>query len=350
LTGHTGFKGGWCALWLNLLKAEVLGYSLEPPTDPSFYEAVRLSDYVQTIIGDVRDYDFLLDTLKRFRPEIVFHFAAQALVRSSYADPKETFETNIMGTVNLLEAIRQVPEVRAVVIVTSDKCYENKEWVYGYREHDEMGGADPYSASKGCAELLVSAYRRSFFRPGGDGDIHRTAIASVRAGNVMGGGDWAADRLVPDCVRAFSKDEQVTLRNPKAYRPWQFILDPLYGYLILGALLYKGEVEFAEGWNLGPDIEKGYSVLDVVKLVARFWGSGSYQITPDASSPEAGLLQLDTSKAWYRLGWRPIYSTKETLEKTIAWYKLFYDDSSADMTEFSVRMIREYMKRLSLKD
>ena len=270
VTGHTGFKGSWLTLWLTIMGAKVLGYALEPNTDPSLFNVLNLQKDIDHVIGDIRDFEKLREVITEFKPEIVFHLAAQPLVRLSYREPRLTYETNVMGTVNLLEAIRQTKSVRAVVNVTSDKCYENKEWVWGYREIDPMGGYDPYSSSKGCSELITAAYRNSYFKN------TEAAVASARAGNVIGGGDWAEDRLIPDIVRSLSQGKQIIIRNPKATRPWQHVLEPLSGYLLLGKLLYEKGQEFAEAWNFGPSDSSVMTVEEIVKKSIEIWGSGSY--------------------------------------------------------------------------
>lgn len=273
LTGHTGFKGGWLSLWLQSLGANVTGYALLPPTQPSLYEVARVGDGMYSHIADIRDLDRLVAVMRETRPEIVIHMAAQPLVRYSYVNPVETYATNVMGTVNLLEAVRQVGGVRVVVNVTSDKCYENREWIWGYREHDPMGGYDPYSSSKGCAELVAAAYRNSFFNPEAFG-THGVALASVRAGNVIGGGDWAEDRLIPDFMRAIMAGRAVVIRSPHAIRPWQHVLEPLSGYLLLAQHLWTDGPAFAEGWNFGPVDEDAKPVEWIVEQLTGLWGGG----------------------------------------------------------------------------
>jgi CDP-glucose 4,6-dehydratase len=263
LTGHTGFKGSWLSIWLDSLGANVHGYSLKPPTDPSLFNLCSIDRFTNSTIGDIRNRDLLKATLQKAQPEIVFHLAAQPLVRESFKNPVETYETNVMGTVNLLDAVRACPSVKAVVIVTTDKCYENREWHWGYRENDPMGGYDPYSSSKGCAELVTAAYRQSFFNPK-DFDNHHIAVASARAGNVIGGGDWALDRLVPDCLKAILDGRKIIVRNPHAIRPWQHVLEPLRGYLLLAQKLFENGPQFAEAWNFGPDDRDCRPVIDVV--------------------------------------------------------------------------------------
>jgi len=322
VTGHTGFKGSWLSLWLSELGAEVYGYALDAPTTPSlFEEADVLSVLVGHEIGDVRDKGRLKAYVQKVRPEIVFHMAAQPLVRLSYVEPAETFETNVMGTVNLLEAVRSTPSVRVCQVITSDKCYENREWVYAYRENDPMGGYDPYSNSKGCSELVVSSYRQSFFHPERISE-HGVSLSSVRAGNVIGGGDWALDRIIPDCIRALENDEPVNIRNPHAIRPWQHVLEPLSGYLWLAAKQYIEPEPHAEGWNFGPGSIGNVPVSDIAEMVVKAWGSGSYACENlDADKVhEARFLKLDITKAKDILKWQPVNSVDDAIRMTVKWY------------------------------
>ena len=317
VTGHTGFKGSWLSEWLLSLGAEVTGYALEPPTEPNLFDAIGLGSRVRHVLADVRDVDRLTVELRAAQPEIVFHLAARAIVRQAYAEPRDTFETNIMGTVNVLEAVRACTSVRAVVVVTSDKCYENLEVDHAYRESDAMGGRDPYSASKGAAELVTRAYRDSYFSEG-------AGVASARAGNVIGGGDWGADRIVPDCVRALTADTPIVVRNPDAIRPWQHVLEPLSGYLQLGARLLSGDRAAASAWNFGPDVATGErSVRWVVERLVESWGSGTWQ-PPTAAGPqphEAHRLSLDSTRARERLGWRPVWDAATAIQHTATWYR-----------------------------
>ena len=330
LTGHTGFKGSWLSRWLISLGANVRGFALDPPTVPSLFNDLDLALEMDSDIGDIRDARKLTNDLVEFCPEIVFHLAAQPLVRLSYVDPRTTYETNVMGTLNLYEAVRSSESVRAVISVTTDKCYENREQVWGYRENDPMGGYDPYSSSKGCAELLSSAYRNSYFNPDEYGKKHSVSISTVRAGNVIGGGDWAADRLVPDCVRALTKGEEIIIRSPHSIRPWQHVLEPLSGYLTLAERMYTDGPSFGGAWNFGPGDEGAMDVESVVKAVIESWGSGSYRIAEDASLHEARLLKLDISKARAFLGWKPLYSTLEAIANSITLYReLILDPVSA---------------------
>ncbi|MCP2619673.1 CDP-glucose 4,6-dehydratase [Candidatus Aminicenantes bacterium AC-334-K16] len=350
ITGHTGFKGSWLSLWLKELGAKVIGYSLEPPTKPNLFEAINLKDKVTHIVGDVRNEVYLTSIFKKFQPEFVFHLAAQSLVRLSYKLPKLTYETNVIGTVNVLEAVRKTESVRVCVVITSDKCYENIEWIYGYRETDPVGGYDPYSSSKGCAELVISAYRRSFFNPKDYGKTHNVALSSVRAGNVIGGGDWGEDRLIPDCVRALSKRETVIIRNPSAIRPWQYVLEPLSGYLLLGALMYKDGTRYNDAWNFGPNEESIITVEELVKLVIKHWGNGNYTMDISKHPHEAAFLKLDISKARALIGWKPIYDIYKAVEKTISWYLNFYNGMQKEMLyEFTVREIVEYINSMGIK-
>lgn len=326
VTGHTGFKGSWLSFWLTQLGAKVTGYALEPPTDPSLFGSLELGQSMHGIVADVRDRQRLADELRAAKSEVVFHLAAQAIVRTSYSDPQGTYDTNVMGTVNLLEAARACDLVKAVVVITSDKCYQNLENGHSFKESDPMGGRDPYSSSKGCAELVTEAYRASFFAPVGDSAGLRSAagLASARAGNVIGGGDWAADRIIPDCVRALSGGKPIVVRNPGAVRPWQHVLEPLSGYLWLATLLLRDAETYSGPWNFGPGLADGSrEVRWVVDRFIQEWGTGEW-ITPNAKQAalhEAGLLALDSSKAQERLGWRPVWSAAQAVQETAAWYR-----------------------------
>jgi CDP-glucose 4,6-dehydratase len=320
VTGHTGFKGAWLAEWLTTLGAEVTGYALDPPTQPNLFDALDLGARLQHVVADIRDRDRVVAEVQAAQPSVIFHLAAQALVRRAYAEPHETFETNVMGTVNVLEAARACPSVRAVVVVTSDKCYQNLETGRPFRETDALGGRDPYSASKGCAELVTAAYRASYFADG-------AAVASVRAGNVIGGGDWAADRIVPDCVRALAEGEPILVRNPDAVRPWQHVLEPLSGYLWLAALLLRDGHGYECAWNFGPT-EAG-AVRPVRWVVDRFveeWGSGSWTTPADAGRQphEAHHLSLDSTKAREQLGWSPVWDALTAVRQTASWYRDYH--------------------------
>jgi len=344
ITGVTGFKGGWLAQWLITLGAEVTGYSLDPPSQPSFFKATRLDKDLHFVHGDIRDLGRLQRTLSDHKPEIVFHLAAQALVSLSYTEPHQTYETNVMGTVNLLESVRQTPSVRAVINVTSDKCYENREWIWGYRESDALGGRDPYSSSKGCAELVTNSYLCSFFDPHRFNKDHKVSLASVRAGNVIGGGDWGTDRLLPDAVRALSEGDPVFIRSPKSIRPWQHVLDPLYGYLLLGTRLLKEGPTYGGPWNFGPGDGEICTVENLIQKACLLWGKGSYELDRRDHPHEAGWLRLDSSKARVRLGWKAIYSVEEALQKTMEWYRLFYSGGDPKaMKRVTAAQIKQYM-------
>lgn len=340
LTGHTGFKGSWLALWLQSLGAKVTGYALRPPSNPCLFEAANVAQGMKSIIGDIRDGDALAGCIGGDLPEIVIHMAAQPLVRRSYADPVETYSTNVMGTVNLLEAVRRTPSVRAVVVVTTDKCYENKEWVWGYRETEPMGGFDPYSSSKGCAELVTAAYRNSFFNLD-QYPMHKVALATARAGNVIGGGDWAEDRLIPDILNAFEKARPVVIRYPNSIRPWQHVLEPLTGYMMLAENLYNEGITCAEAWNFGPNDDDSKTVCWIAGQLAQQWGEGVSWTTDQSVQPhEALYLKLDCSKAKARLGWMPKWTIDQSLENIVVWHKAYL--GGADMREVSLRQIEKY--------
>jgi CDP-glucose 4,6-dehydratase len=335
LTGHTGFKGSWLSLWLQGLGAELQGYALAPPTTPDLFTEARVGDGMASTIADIRDLASLQSALQAFQPEVVIHMAAQPLVRLSYADPVGTYATNVMGTVHLLEAVRQTASVRAVVNVTTDKCYENREWVWGYREDEPMGGHDPYSNSKGCSELVSSAYRRSFFQQGG------AAVATARAGNVIGGGDWAADRLVPDILRSFERGAPVVIRNPHATRPWQHVLEPLSGYLLLAQRLCEAGPAFAEGWNFGPREEDARPVQWIVERLVEGWGRGASWQRDGADNPhEANHLKLDISKARARLGWQPQWTLDHALHSIVHWHRSWREHH--DMRALCQQQIAQY--------
>ena len=340
ITGHTGFKGSWLSLWLQRLGSEITGYALSPPTTPSLFAVARVADDMRSIIADIRDAEGLAVSLREASPDIVIHMAAQSLVRYSYLAPVETYATNIMGTVHLLDAVRQSDSVRAVVNVTSDKCYQNMEWPWGYRENDSLGGYDPYSSIKGRAELITAAYRKSYFNPSKRIE-HGVAVASGRAGNVVGGGDWARDRLVPDVLRAFEAGEPVQIRNPHAIRPWQHVLEPLSGYLALAEKLYIEGHAYAESWNFGPVDADVRPVQCIVEQLTAEWGEGAmWQLDKNPQPHEAHYLKLDSSKAQAKLGWRPRWDLSETLGCTVAWYKVFLKGS--DMKTLTLRQIAEY--------
>ncbi len=340
VTGHTGFKGGWMSLWLHSMGAEVKGYALAPSTEPSFYEAARLDELIESEIGDVRDAQKLAASVQAFRPDVVIHMAAQPLVRYSFAEPLETFETNVMGTANLLEAIRSVGTVRAVVNVTTDKCYENKEWHWGYREDEPLGGYDPYSASKACSELVTSSFRQSFFNSA-DYETHGCAIASGRAGNVVGGGDWSPDRLIPDILRDFENGKAVAIRNPNSIRPWQHVLEPVSGYLLLAQNLFEHGVEFGEAWNFGPDESSAKTVEYLVSQMVAHWdGDASWTVDDGPHPHEAQYLKLDCSKARNELRWYPKWGIAATLEAVVGWHRAFL--AGDDMRDYSLAEIKRY--------
>lgn len=337
LTGHTGFKGAWMSLLLKELGADVHGFALPPDDERSVFVTTRVEQLVRHRVGDVRDLAALRTALAEARPSIVIHMAAQSLVRLSYAEPVETYSTNVLGTVHLLEAVRRAPEVESVVIVTSDKCYENVSSIWGYRENDRLGGDDPYSNSKACAELVVNAYRRSFF---GDGAAAR--IASARAGNVIGGGDWARDRLVPDAIRAFSADDVLRIRNPHSVRPWQHVLEPVFGYLALAQRLTQDGRELAEGWNFGPTPSSEVPVERIADTLARLWGgSASWEQERGPHPHEASRLKLDCAKAAARLGWRPLLDLDQALRLTVEWYRAFA--AGHDMREVTQAQIEQVL-------
>lgn len=319
LTGHTGFKGSWLAFWLTKLGAQITGYSLPPETSPNHHDLLRSE--INSVVADIRDSETLEKTFAEVSPEIVFHLAAQPFVRRSYREPLTTFETNVMGTARLLEACRKTPSVRAIVTITSDKCYENREWSWGYRENDSMGGHDPYSASKGCTELLSASWRNSFFPTARYGTDHHVLLATARAGNVVGGGDWGEDRLICDIIRSIHSGKEVQIRSPQSVRPWQHVLEPLGGYLLLGQKLLEGSKEFAEGWNFGPTDDCTWTVQQVVESIKKEWDTFSYKITQNPQLHEASLLRLDCSKARMRLQWTPVWDAAITFEKTIRWYR-----------------------------
>lgn len=343
ITGHSGFKGAWLSAWLLRMGAEVKGYSLEPDTNPSLFTELELAKNMQSVFADIRDYDRLSEELSDFKPEVVLHLAAQPLVRFSYDEPRYTLEVNAMGTTNILEAVRHCDSVRSVVNVTTDKCYENKETGQAYKETDPMGGYDPYSCSKGVSELITNSYRNSFFNPEEYGKKHQVALASARAGNVIGGGDWAKDRLIPDTVKSLAAGKKLILRSPDAVRPWQHVLEPLSGYLLLAARMIQEPTQFASGWNFGPETEDNLTVLEVVKKAIGIWGRGEYEIIPNTTMHEAKLLHLDISKAKDKLNWKPVYNFDQSVEQTILWYKGFYEDkmSAKELTE---RQLSDYLK------
>jgi len=339
LTGHTGFKGSWLSLWLVSLGASVKGYALNPNTTPSLFNEAKVGRVIDSQIGDIRDQEALHESMTTFNPDVLIHMAAQPLVRYSYDSPIETYEVNVIGTAKVLEVARNCAKLKAIVNITTDKCYENDERSQGYKENDPMGGHDPYSSSKGCAELVTLAYRRSFLQDQG------VSLASVRAGNVIGGGDWADDRLIPDILRSFEKNKPVVIRNPKATRPWQHVLEPLSGYLVLAQKMYNNHKEYAEGWNFGPreeDVKPVDWILD--KMISK-WPDSSWELDQNSNPHEAGFLKLDISKAESKLGWKPVWELSYTLEKIIAWQKAWLNKE--DMQVACLAEIEEYTKEMS---
>lgn len=340
ITGHTGFKGSWICLLLNQWGADVYGYALEPPTNPSMFNEAKIGELMTSNIGDIRDYNNLLKVMQQVQPEIVIHMAAQPLVRESYRMPIETYSINVMGTVHLLEACRNTKSVNTIVNVTTDKCYENREWLWGYRENEPMGGYDPYSNSKGCSELVTSSFRNSYFNPLKYAE-HGVALASARAGNVIGGGDWADDRLIPDFIRAISKGEEVKIRSPYAIRPWQHVLEPLTGYLTLAAKLYTDGNDYAQGWNFGPDDQDAKNVEWITKTICELWGEGaSFSIDTKLQPHEANYLKLDCSKAKAELNWFPKWNIETTLKSIVDWNKAFINGEN--IREITNNQIKQY--------
>lgn len=342
ITGHTGFKGSWLSLWLASLGAKVTGYALDPPTVPSLYDLCKIGELINTIKGDIRDYNHLLNAIQESKPEIVIHLAAQPLVLYSYEQPVETFSTNVMGTVNLLEAVRNTNKIRAVINVTTDKCYENKEWTWGYRENDTLGGHDPYSGSKVCSEMVTASYRHSFFNMS-DYKKHGVLIATARAGNVIGGGDWAENRIIPDCIRAITGNEKIIIRNPDFTRSWQHVLEPLAGYMMLSQRLYEGDMIAADAWNFGPDETETKRIEAIVKIFCELWGKGAaYSLKKTKQFPESGLLKLDSSKAKMALDWRPRWNLDRALQSIVEWTKGYM--GGVDPMALCMNQINEYMK------
>jgi CDP-glucose 4,6-dehydratase len=337
LTGHTGFKGSWLTTWLTLLGAAVRGYSLDLPSNPNHFSLLKKNIPVDDCRGDVRNFEQLNRCLQEFQPEMVFHLAAQPLVRVSYDEPLRTFDTNMMGTANLLESCRRACSVRAAVIITTDKCYENKEWIWGYRENDLLGGHDPYSASKACAEIITASFRRSFAND-------HLLIASCRAGNVIGGGDWAGERLIPDLIRSATENNAAIIRMPNAVRPWQHVLEPLYGYLLLGQKLLEGKKTFDEAWNFGAGMEDHLSVEKVADLSSQYWDQIKYKIVHNNDKHETTLLTLDSSKARQRLGWKNQWTLEQSIERTMIWYREFYEQKKL----LTQHQIEEYSRHVLL--
>ncbi len=341
VTGHTGFKGSWLSIWLHALGAEVVGVGLEPATERDNFVLTGIGKRIKADIrADIRDGQRMKEIFEEFKPEIVFHLAAQPLVRLSYEIPVETYQTNLMGTINILEAIRTTDSVKVGVMITTDKCYENKEQIWGYRENEPMGGYDPYSSSKGAAEIAISSWRRSFMNPDKYSE-HGKSIASVRAGNVIGGGDWALDRIIPDCIRALEGGVPIDIRSPRSVRPWQHVLEPLSGYLLLAMKMWESPTDYCEGWNFGPRSESISTVWDVASRVVENYGSGSLRDLSDPNAlHEASLLMLDISKAKFRLGWEPSWTINKTVEVTARWYK---DYKFKDVLQLCIDQVKEYV-------
>ncbi|WP_226666198.1 CDP-glucose 4,6-dehydratase [Metabacillus litoralis] len=341
VTGHTGFKGTWLTIWLKMLGAKVIGYSLDPITKSNLYDLSGIADQIIDIRGDIRDSQAVEVVFQQYRPEIVFHLAAQPLVKYSYVHPKETYDVNVMGTLNILEAIRKTDETKIGIFITTDKCYENKEWVWGYRENDPVGGYDPYSSSKACCELLIASYRNSYFNENQFHE-HGKVISTVRAGNVIGGGDWAEDRIIPDSIRALEKGKPISIRSPKSIRPWQHVLEPLSGYLLLTSQILSQGPEFSGAWNFGPGDEGIISVENLVSLVVENWGEGIWTIDQQTDVHEAKLLSLDISKAKHKLNWTPRWGINETIEKTVHWYKSY---KNCEIFSLCTNQIEEYCSK-----
>ena len=338
ITGHTGFKGSWLSLWLQSMGALVKGYALEPPTSPSLFVEAKVANNMESEIGDIRNLDTLKASMTAFNPDVLIHMAAQPLVRLSYLEPVETYAINVMGTVNVLESARSCSNLKAIVSVTTDKCYENKEWEWGYRENEPMGGHDPYSNSKGCAELVTSAYRKSFFNSPGT-----PSLASARAGNVIGGGDWAEDRLIPDILKSFESNKPVIIRNPLSTRPWQHVLEPLSGYLVLAQQLFSKGDEFAEGWNFGPKEEDSKPISWILDKMLTDWGNGAgWELDTNNNPHEAKFLKLDCSKAAYKLHWQPRWDLEYTLRTIVSWHQKWSEGKN--MNEICLQEIARYLK------
>lgn len=342
LTGHTGFKGAWLLKILYLLGAEVKGYALAPENDVDLYNLLDGDSLCNSVIGDLRDRDKLLAEVAIFQPDFVFHLAAQPLVRLSYEIPAQTFEVNAIGTANLLDAVRLLENPCSIVLITTDKVYHNNEWLYPYRESDKLGGYDPYSASKACAELVIDSYRNSFFNTN-NYQVHKKALAVGRAGNVIGGGDWAKDRLLPDIARALGTNQPIIVRNPVSVRPWQHVLEPLMGYLQLGVNLYENPLEYSQAFNFGPNATDALAVEEMVKIAVDSWGNGTYQIQSSANQPhEAGLLKLDISKALKELNWKPKLNASQAVSLTIDWYKAYFHNT-INMSDFTEQQIKYFI-------
>ena len=341
ITGHTGFKGSWLSIWLRELGAEVIGYSLDPYTEKDNFVLSHLSEKIVDIRGDIRDRKHLRKVFDKYQPEIVFHLAAQPLVRLSYDIPVETYETNLMGTINILEEIRNCENTKIGIMITTDKCYENKEQIWGYRENEAFGGYDPYSSSKGACEIAIQSWRKSFFNPK-DYEKHGKSIASVRAGNVIGGGDWAKDRIVPDCIRALEAGKDIEIRSPRSIRPWEHVLEPLSGYLLLGQKMMEDPTKYCEGWNFGPNLDAIVNVWEVAKKIVKNYGKGNLKDISDPNAlHEAKLLLLDITKSRFELGWKPTLTIDESVELTAEWYKRYLNE---DVYKLCVKQINRFSK------
>lgn len=345
ITGHTGFKGSWLAKWLSMLGGEVYGYALAPSSNPNLFDVLNLEEELHHTIADIRDYNRLRSYIATNKPDFIFHLAAQSIVLTSYQNPLETIQTNVLGTVNLLEAVRNAKIDTHVVVITSDKSYENNEWMYGYREIDRLGGYDPYSASKGAADLLTSSWIRSFFDDG-DENAPKVKIATARAGNVIGGGDWADNRIVPDCVRNLNDNQTIVVRNPKAMRPWQHVIEPLSGYLKLAAELYRDKKHVTEAFNFGPMITSNKNVQKLVEEILKHWEGGSWEpLKNNEQSHEANLLNLTIDKSYHMLNWLPIWDFSDTVKETISWYKCYYNDEN--IAKFTEEQIQRYQELIT---
>lgn len=346
ITGHTGFKGSWLTLILSELGADVCGISLAPNTSEDFFVVNQIEDICESNFHDIADFKYVNEKINEFQPDIIFHLAAQALVRYSYANPLETYQTNLMGSASILDGVKNLDKPCAIVIITTDKVYENKEWHYPYRETDRLGGLDPYSSSKACAELVVSSYRNSYFNIKNI-KSHKKAIASARAGNVIGGGDWSENRLLPDIIRFIRKGHEIIIRNPEAVRPWQHVFEPLYGYLLLAVNLYQQPTYFSGAWNFGPYPNEVLKVEEVVKLAINKLGKGTYRVERELNAPhEAMLLKLDISKTVNNLAWKPCLTTKEAIEWTLDWYDEYLSNGNSNLKDFSIKSIKEFFNRI----
>ncbi|MDP0506660.1 MAG: CDP-glucose 4,6-dehydratase [Fusobacterium sp. JB019] len=341
VTGHTGFKGSWLSIWLNELGAKVIGYALDPYSEKDNFVLSKISDKIIDIRGDVRDKKHLNKVFNEYKPEIVFHLAAQPLVRLSYNIPVETYEVNVMGTINILEEIRKCEETKVGIMITTDKCYDNKEQIWGYRENEAFGGYDPYSSSKGACEIAISSWRNSFMNPK-DYNNHKKSIASVRAGNVIGGGDWAKDRIIPDCIRAIEEKKDIEIRSPKAIRPWEHVLEPLSGYLLLGQKMLEDPIKYCEGWNFGPTLDSIVNVWEIGEKIIKYYGQGNLKDISDKKNVhEANLLLLDITKSRFKLNWKPTLTIDDSIRLTVDWYKNYKENNIYD---FCIKQIEEFSR------